>query len=611
VQKRFGTPDRPSIAFCPNCHVRITPGTQICSNCNSRICTHCYQVIPSLTANVCPKCGKRDILTKSLKEIRMESALKHQTTESFITETEYNCPICHERMVLLSGGTLKCQSRSCGYIIDLKEYLSTYGDQKKAPAPPTDTFGVDVTPPKGKTQPKFFEVAKSKVWEKMDSEDSTAWQDLTTSIETKAKDQYFWKSEKLGSRRAGSSDRGKGNSAWESKVSREKISINIPWRKVGIAARFIGLIAAVALVGFGIYTGVRALINADIFNNVSISAPAINNDLVIASLHYDGISDEGVNITWETNIPASSEVEYGISDALGYVTGADSELTTEHMVTINGLEPETTYYFVATAKSKNDQQVVHSEIGTFTTLVPPDNTAPVISDVNPSDVSDIDASITWKTDEASTAKVEYGTSSSKYTYSTDISADMKTDHYLKLTGLSPSTTYHFIVKSADASNNEAVSKDYSFHTSASIPEGTDIGDRAPDFNLPVLDGDSVTLSQYRGKIVLVNFWFTSCGACLGELPYIEEIKNTWTGNEELQVITIDIRDYPTNVKKILTKYGYTFTVLLDTDDTKLWQKYGVTSAPRTFFIDTNGIIRKVQRGSFRDASEIKEILDSM
>jgi peroxiredoxin len=564
-----------------------------------------------MTANVCPKCGKRDFLTKSLKDIRMESALKQQSTESLTTETEYICPICSEKMVLIPGGTLKCQSRSCGYLIALKEFLSNYGKEKATTTPPEDTFGFDVKPPREKISPKFFEVAKSKVQQKIDTDASVERQDFTTSIETKAEDQYFWKSDKLGKRKV-SSDKGIKDSSkrWES--TSKDIKIEFPWRKIGVAARFIGLIAAVGLVGFGIFYGVRALINSDIFDNITITTPSITTtELIISAVEYDEIDHANAIISWETNIPAVSHVEYGISDALGYSTDPSVELTTSHSILINGLEPETTYYFSAISMSENEDHIISSPVDSFTTLMPPDSEPPLITGVYPSDVSDINATITWKTDEEATGKIEYGTSEDDYTISTDINTEMKTEHIFILEGLSPSTTYHFIIKSEDISNNEAISENYSFTTSPWVREGVDVGERAIDFTLPVLDGGSVTLSQHRGQLVLVNFWFLGCGGCLKELPYIDEIHRTWTGNKELTVLTIDIRDYETRLRTFMEKNEYTFPVLLDTDDTKIWEEYGVTIAPKTFFIDTNGIVRKTQRGAFNNTAEIQEILDSL
>jgi peroxiredoxin/ribosomal protein L40E len=632
VQRRFGTPDLPRTAFCPNCHVKITPGTQICSNCNSRICTHCYQIIPSMTATVCPKCGKRDFLKKPLHDIRKETTLNKQAAESFVTETEYICPICNDKMVLLPGGTLKCQSRSCGNLLSLKEFLNNQGKGRTVPTPPPDTFGMDIASRREKTSPKFFEVAKEKVRQKMDYEESLAsskesatyqeeptvfqeeskvFQDepLTTSIETKAPDQYFWKSNKLG-KRSGSGSKSREKD-WESSGSSREINIQVPWRKIGIAARFIGLIALIALVGFGIFTGVRTLIDSNIFDNVSVSTPPVSADLAITSLQFDEITQDTAIISWVTNVPATGQIEYGISDALGYATEITSEPATTHSITVKGLEPETTYHFIAVARTGDNKQVVNSEDSTFTTTAPPDTVPPVITGVDFSNVSDIDAAITWKTDEAATGKIEYGKTSGKYTDISDPITVPDTEHFVRLAGLSPSTTYHFIIRAVDNGNNEVVSDEMSFTTSAYITEGHDVGDRAIDFTLPALDDSEVTLSKYRGQIVLINFWFTTCGGCVKELPYIEEIHQTWTGNKPLTVLTIDIRDFKTNVKKLIDKNGYTFTVLLDTDDTRMWEKYGVTMAPKTFFIDANGVIREIQRGSFRDADEIREILDSM
>jgi RNA polymerase subunit RPABC4/transcription elongation factor Spt4 len=195
VHNKFGTPELPYTASCPNCHVRITPGTQICYNCNTRICSYCYGVIPTITATVCPNCGKRDFLKKSIKDIRLEGAINKQITESLITETEYKCPICNEKMLLITGGTLKCQSRSCGYIIAMKEFMTIYGKEN----PEIKSF---VNDPEFALQieqnnHEYSMAEKLKQVKNIKSTNSTELQQFTTSIETKATDQYFWKKEKM------------------------------------------------------------------------------------------------------------------------------------------------------------------------------------------------------------------------------------------------------------------------------------------------------------------------------------------------------------------------------------------------------------------------------
>jgi hypothetical protein len=92
-----------------------------------------------------------------------------------------------------------------------------------------------------------------------------------------------------------------------------------------------------------------------------------------------------------------------------------------------------------------------------------DKTAPIISDVSTSDITGSSASITWMTDEPATSQVEYGRTTSYGTITT-LDETLVTSHSLSLSELTPGTVYHYRVKSKDASENEAVSADYTFTT---------------------------------------------------------------------------------------------------------------------------------------------------
>jgi parallel beta-helix repeat protein len=92
---------------------------------------------------------------------------------------------------------------------------------------------------------------------------------------------------------------------------------------------------------------------------------------------------------------------------------------------------------------------------------------PHISNVSVSNITYNSATIIWKTEESSTSVVEYGTSMAYGSSASDVS--MVTSHSLTLSGLSPSTTYHFRVKSADGDNNTEISPDYTFTTSPAPP----------------------------------------------------------------------------------------------------------------------------------------------
>ncbi|HQU07871.1 MAG: hypothetical protein B7X04_02260 [Parcubacteria group bacterium 21-54-25] len=100
---------------------------------------------------------------------------------------------------------------------------------------------------------------------------------------------------------------------------------------------------------------------------------------------------------------------------------------------------------------------------TFTGATVPDTTPPIISSIQSTNIGTSTVTITWLTNENATSQVEYGTTSG-YGTSTAVDSTLTSSHSVTLTGLTPNTTYHFRVKSADASNNLATSVDNTFTT---------------------------------------------------------------------------------------------------------------------------------------------------
>ena len=136
-----------------------------------------------------------------------------------------------------------------------------------------------------------------------------------------------------------------------------------------------------------------------------------------------------------------------------------------------------------------------------------------------------------------------------------------------------------------------------------------VGKPAPDFQLPSLDGQVITLSGLRGKPVLINFWATWCPACVEEMPYLQETYEKWTG-KGLVLLTIDIGETSDTVKEFMVKYNLTMPVLLDTSQS-VAQRYNITGIPTTFLIDKDGIIRVKRIGAFPSAAAIETELSKI
>lgn len=132
------------------------------------------------------------------------------------------------------------------------------------------------------------------------------------------------------------------------------------------------------------------------------------------------------------------------------------------------------------------------------------------------------------------------------------------------------------------------------------------GRAAPDFRLENIEGQSVALSDFRGKPVLVNFWATWCLACREEMPYLQQVYNEWTA-KGLVLLTVDIGETPSVITKYFEENNLSMPVLLDIDQ-EVARRYNITGIPTSLLIDGEGIIRKRQIGAYPNAAAIEKDL---
>lgn len=116
--------------------------------------------------------------------------------------------------------------------------------------------------------------------------------------------------------------------------------------------------------------------------------------------------------------------------------------------------------------------------------------------------------------------------------------------------------------------------------------GLKVGAKAPDFELKTLAGDTVKLSDLKGKKVMLNFWATWCPPCKAEMPAMEEFHKE--AGDDVVILAVNI-DPHLDVKAFVDENGITFPIPLDEED-KVNETYQVLSIPTTYFIDTKGNI---------------------
>jgi len=133
------------------------------------------------------------------------------------------------------------------------------------------------------------------------------------------------------------------------------------------------------------------------------------------------------------------------------------------------------------------------------------------------------------------------------------------------------------------------------------------GDVAPDFALTDFNGKPLRLADYRGKLVLLNFWASWCEPCLEEMPRLSAWQRNY-GAAGLQVIGVSMDDEAAPAKRLLAKRPVDYPVGLGDD--KLGERYGgILGLPQSFLIDRHGLILARHKGE-ADLSQIEAVIKS-
>lgn len=118
------------------------------------------------------------------------------------------------------------------------------------------------------------------------------------------------------------------------------------------------------------------------------------------------------------------------------------------------------------------------------------------------------------------------------------------------------------------------------------PVGTGVGNIAPEFTLKNLEGEDVSLSDYRGKHVFLNFWATWCGYCDQEMPDLQKI---YEENDDIVVLAVSVMETQEEVETYVDENGLSFPVVLD-EEGMMGSLYLVRGMPTTYFINKEGVI---------------------
>jgi peroxiredoxin len=128
---------------------------------------------------------------------------------------------------------------------------------------------------------------------------------------------------------------------------------------------------------------------------------------------------------------------------------------------------------------------------------------------------------------------------------------------------------------------------------------------APEFSLSDINGKKVSLSDFKGKVILLNFWATWCGPCTGEMPSLNRLYASFK-NDGFMVLAVSIDPSDKPVRSFVSSKGITFPVLMDPEKEAYFDLYAVFALPTSFLIDRKGmIIAKVLGDREWDSPDMK------
>ena len=129
-------------------------------------------------------------------------------------------------------------------------------------------------------------------------------------------------------------------------------------------------------------------------------------------------------------------------------------------------------------------------------------------------------------------------------------------------------------------------------------------EQAPDFTLKSLSGENLRLDEYKGQVVLVNFWASWCGPCRQEMPILDRLHHRYV-DTGFAVLGINVEGEVAPAQEIVDKTSVTFPILIDAGQV-VSEMYKLEAMPSTVVIDRDGVIRYIHRG-YKPGDEAKYV----
>lgn len=141
-----------------------------------------------------------------------------------------------------------------------------------------------------------------------------------------------------------------------------------------------------------------------------------------------------------------------------------------------------------------------------------------------------------------------------------------------------------------------------------LPIGLNVGERVPDFTVNDLEGNPISLSDFHGKKVLLNFWASWCPPCRAEMPYMERIYQEYK-KDDIAIVAVNMLTTEKSIDDVhqfIEDFELSFPIPVD-EEGELGETFEIMSYPTSYFIDSDGVIRSKMIGTMDEEYMIKEL----
>ena len=135
-----------------------------------------------------------------------------------------------------------------------------------------------------------------------------------------------------------------------------------------------------------------------------------------------------------------------------------------------------------------------------------------------------------------------------------------------------------------------------------------IGNQIPEITMTSFQGESYSLSQMRGKIIVINFWASWCTTCDAESYMLQEVWEEMEPNNDIQFLGVDYVDTEIPALEFINDHGLTYPNCPDLGS-KISELFGISGVPETFLIDQDGVLKAIQIGPFDSAYDLRSFIE--